>query len=308
MPTVSEPRARGHVVLRVHRYSPETGRRWVQEYRVPLRKGLTVLEALLYVKERLDSTLSLRYSCRMGACGSCGMLINGVPRLACQTQVSSVARDGVVEVAPLPGYPVVRDLVVDMTRVFRLHASIKPTVMGRGEPRDGDREFIVKPEEHLKYLQFSLCIMCGLCNAACPVYNSNPRYMGPMVLTAVYRWVADPRDGWRRERIAMVSGPDGCWACHLAASCSAVCPKAVDPAGAIQRLRRAALAEAIGLGGKRLAPVARGPVEKPLRRVEARAPTEPLLEGVDLDALEEAPPIEDVDPVEPPRWPLAVKR
>ena len=294
------------MVLRVHRFDPSNGRRWLQEYRVPLRKGMTVLDALLYVKSRLDSSLVFRYSCRMGACGSCGMLINGVPRLACQTQVAHVAKDGVVELAPLPGYPVVRDLVVDMDRVFRLHAEAKPTVMGRGEPGDGEREFLVTPGELLDYYQFSLCIMCGLCNAACPVFNSNPNYMGPMVLNTIYRWVADPRDGWRPQRIAMAARPDGCWACHFAASCSAVCPKAVDPAGAIQRLRRTALAAGLGLGRKKLAPVAEGPA-KPLRRVEARPPREPLLEGVNLEELERAEPLDTIDPEAPPRTPLQLK-
>ncbi len=288
------------VLLRVHRYSPETGRRWVQEYRVPRRRGMTVLDALLYVKTRLDPTLSFRYSCRMGTCGSCGVLVNGEPRLACQTQVADVERDGVVEVAPLPGYPVVRDLVVDMSRLIENHRRAVPTVVRR-DPRDEEapREYIVTPEQHLDYLQYSLCIMCGLCNAACPVYSRNPRYLGPQALTVIYRFLADPRDEATEERIAMAASPDACYACHMAASCSAACPKAVDPASAIQRLRAATLRAALGLYRKETSPVA-PPLEKPLRRVEASYPTHNLVEGADPEAEARAPPPLDVDPENPP--------
>ncbi|NOZ88633.1 MAG: 2Fe-2S iron-sulfur cluster binding domain-containing protein [Crenarchaeota archaeon] len=300
--------AAGEFVLRVRRFDPESGRRWVAEYRVPRRRGMTVLDALLYVKERLDPTLSFRYSCRMGACGSCGVEVNGVPRLACQTQVSRVLRGGVVEVGPLSGYPVVRDLVVDMSRPLGLHASVRPTVVRRspGELEDGSSEFLVEPGELLGFYQYSLCIMCGLCNAACPVYTSNPRYMGPMVLTHVYRWVADPRDEARLERVAMVASPDGCLGCHFAASCSAVCPKAVDPASAIQRLRRLALAAGLGLLRPRRGAPAAEPGPRHGKPPAEGPPAEAVLPGVRLEELEAAEPLEDVDPEAPPESPLRV--
>lgn len=287
------------VVLRVRRYSPEERRAWVQEYRVPLRRGMTVLDALLYVKQRLDPSLVFRYSCRMGACGSCGVLVNGEPRLACQTQLASVAGGGVVEVEPLPGYPVVRDLVVDMTRLFESHRRVKPYIIRRRprEVEEAPREFLMAPEQLLEIYQFSLCIMCGLCNAACPVYHSNPRYLGPQALAQAYRFTVDVRDEAPEERLALAASPDGCFGCHFAASCSAACPKAVDPAGAIQRLRSIVLRASLGLWRKKTSPVA-PPLEKPLRRVEASYPTENLVEGADPEEEAKKPVLLDIDPEE----------
>lgn len=284
--------------VRVRRFNPESGRSWVQEYEVPLRKGMTVLDALIYIKTRLDPTLTFRYSCRMGVCGSCGLLVNDTPRLACQTQVSEVVGEGgLVELAPLPGYPVLRDLVVDMSRMFRNHRLVKPYIVRRDmrEVEEAPREFIVAPRQHLETYQYSLCIMCGLCNAACPVFNSNPNYLGPQALTVAYRFVKDPRDEAVEERIAMVSSPDGCLACHFAASCSAVCPKAVDPASAIQRLRRIIARAALGGYRKKTSRIA-PPLEKPLRNIEQKPPTHNLAEGVSLEELEKEPPPPILDP------------
>lgn len=290
---------RRELVLRVYRYSSKERRSWIQEYRVPLYRGMTVLDALLYIKERLDPTLVFRYSCRMGTCGSCGVLVNGEPRLACQTQVASIAKDNVVEVGPLPGYPVVRDLVIDMTRVFENHRRVKPYIVRRDprEVEEAPREFLMTPEQHLEIYQFSLCIMCGLCNAACPVYHANPRYLGPQALAQAYRFIVDVRDEAAEERIALVANPDGCFGCHFAASCSAACPKAVDPAGAIQRLRSIAIRASLGLWRKRASKVA-PPLEKPLRRVEASYPTGNLVEGADPEE-EAARPVQlNIDPEE----------
>lgn len=274
------------VVFRVHRYNPETKKRWIQEYKVPVYRGLTVLDALIWIKENLDPTLSMRYSCRMGVCGSCGMLINGMPRLACQTQVLKLLEENhsnIVEVAPLPGYPVVRDLIVDMTRLIENHRKIMPYIIRHDEKEvdNAKYEFIMYPEEHLQIYQYSLCIMCGLCNAACPVFNSNKKYLGPQALTQAYRFIVDVRDAGADKRLAIVANADGCFACHFAASCSAVCPKAVDPAGAIQKLRRIALMHGLKLWRKKkVSPVA-GPLEKPLRQVKAEYPKHNLLPGVD---------------------------
>jgi succinate dehydrogenase / fumarate reductase iron-sulfur subunit len=290
------------VIVRVHRYNPETGKRWIQEYKVPVYRGMTVLDVLLYIKSRLDPTLSFRYSCRMGVCGSCGVLVNGMPRLACQTQVMDLLEEeDIIEVAPLPGYPVVRDLIVDMTRLIENRRKIRPYIIRRDmrEVEHAPREFIVYPEEHLQIYQYTLCIMCGLCNAACPVFTSNPNYLGPQALTQAYRFIVDVRDEATNERIAMVANPDGCFGCHFAASCSAVCPKAVDPAGAIQRLRTIALKAGVGLFRKRIAKIA-PPLEKPLRHIEAKYPTHNLVPGSDPEAEAKKPVPEVIDPENPP--------
>jgi len=282
----SNTSTRKEVIFRVHRYNPETKKKWIQEYKVPVYRGLTVLDALIWIKENLDPTLSMRYSCRMGVCGSCGMLINGMPRLACQTQVLKLLEENhsdIVEVAPLPGYPVVRDLIVDMTRLIENHRRIMPYIIRRDDKEvdNAKYEFIMYPEEHLQIYQYSLCIMCGLCNAACPVFNSNKRYLGPQALTQAYRFIVDVRDTGADKRLTVVANADGCFACHFAASCSAVCPKAVDPAGAIQKLRHIALMYGLKLWRKKkVSPVA-GPLEKPLRQVKAEYPKHNILPGVD---------------------------
>jgi succinate dehydrogenase / fumarate reductase iron-sulfur subunit len=195
---------------------------------------------------------------------------------------------------------VLRDLVVDNTRMLENHRRARPHVVRRSPgDEEAPREFLVTPEQHLEYYQYSLCILCGLCNAACPVYARNPRFLGPQALTTIYRFLADPRDEATEERIAMAASPDACYACHLAASCSAACPKAVDPAGAIQRLRAATLRAALGLYRKATAPVA-PPLEKPLRRVEASYPTHNLVPGADPEKEARTPPPENLDPENPP--------
>lgn len=238
------------VILRVQRFDPERDTSpYLQVYEVPYRRGMTVLEALLYVKENLDPTLSFRYSCRMAVCGSCGMLINGVQRLACATQISVLGP--VVEIKSLPNFPIIRDLVVDLSRFFEKHKAVKPYLIRRDveEQERPTKEYLQKPEELVSsYLQFSYCIKCGLCVSACPVAGYDEQYLGPEALAQAYRYIADSRDQGAEERIKIVDSPHGCWNCHFAGSCSHVCPKGVDPALAIQLLKRTVIKRKLGLG------------------------------------------------------------
>ena len=207
-------------------------------YELKYRKGMTVLDALIEVRERQDSTLGYRHSCRMGICGSCGMTIQGLPRLACQTQVSSL-NSGTIEVEPLHNMAVVRDLVVDIGPFFGLHRSVKPYLVRKDiQERDhSEREYRVLTEEVRKFLQFDYCILCGLCYAACPTAALDPMYTGPQAITQAYRYMADPRDeGWE-QRVNLLDTSHGVWRCHMAGACSFVCPKDVDPAKAIQMAR-----------------------------------------------------------------------
>jgi len=236
--TVSNPQT---VLLRVFRYNPKAkaGEPRMVTYRVPMSKGLTVLDALLWVKENVDNGLSFRYSCRMGICGSCGMLINGKPMLGCETQIAELGTD-VVEVGPLTNYEVVRDVATDFTDFFRHHNKIKPYLI-RTENGDGkpiEKELLQSEEQKLEYYQFAMCIMCGLCDAACPIVGMDKDFLGPQALAQAYRFGADSRDqGWP-ERAEVVDSPHGCFRCELAGSCSAVCPKGVDPGMGVQLLKR----------------------------------------------------------------------
>ena len=244
-----ESTAPGTVLLRVYRHNPcavgDEPR--MTTFRVPVAKGMTVLDALLWVKENVDPGLAFRYSCRMGICGSCGMLVNGRPELGCETQIAQLGTD-VVEVAPLTNYPVVRDVVTDFQDFFGHHRRAKPYLVRKenGEGAPVTRELLQTEEQKLEYYQFTMCIMCGLCNAACPIVGLDPEFLGPQALAQAYRFAIDSRDqGWR-ERAEVVDSPHGCFRCELAGSCSAVCPNGVDPGLGVQLLKRLVLARRMG--------------------------------------------------------------
>ena len=224
-------------VLRSNRGSGKT--RAYEQFEVPYEPGMTVLSALLYAKEMLDHSIAVRYSCRMACCGSCGMVINGVPKLACYTQLTECPNFEVT-VAPLDHYPLVRDLVTDFEGFFEKHLSVKPFMirLDEAEQETSESEYGQSADQLDDFLQFSQCIKCGLCNAACPTMANDRAFVGPQALAQAYRYVADSRDEGGVERLSLVDEEHGVWRCHFAGSCSHVCPKGVDPALAIQRLRR----------------------------------------------------------------------
>jgi len=238
------------VTFRIQRFNPEVDKSpYFKEYRVPVRRGMTVLEALLYIKENLDATLAFRYSCRSAVCGSCGMLINGVQRLACATQILELGTD-VVEIRPMPNFPVIKDLVVDLERLFRTHRKVKPYLIRRDldEQENPTKEYYQTFKEMVDtYLQFTCCIKCGLCLSACPTVAYDKEYLGPVALTQAYRYIADSRDQGFDDRVRVIDSPHGCWNCHFAGTCSDVCPKGVDPALAIQLLKKAIIKRRLGL-------------------------------------------------------------
>jgi succinate dehydrogenase / fumarate reductase iron-sulfur subunit len=199
---------------------------------------MTVLDGLIYIKEHLDSTLAWRSSCRMGVCGSCGMFINGRPQLACQTQILELKAPVVVK--PLPNFPVIRDLVPDLMSMFEKHRSAKPWLIRRDshELEHPTREYLQSDEEMERYFQFSYCIKCGLCMAACPTLATDAHYLGPQPLGQALRYMNDTRDEGFADRTNSALSSAGPWRCHFAGECSQVCPKHVDPALAIQMMKR----------------------------------------------------------------------
>jgi succinate dehydrogenase / fumarate reductase, iron-sulfur subunit len=226
--------------LHIRRFTPgkDAAPHW-EEYRIPLTPGMTVLDALWKVKETIDPGLSWRFSCRMGICGSCGMMINGLPRLACNTQITELGTD-TVAVAPLPNFDIVRDLVPDLSPMFRTHAAQQPHLIRQdaAEQESPTGEFRQSAHELEQYLQFSYCIKCGCCMAACPTFATDPVYSGPMPLAQAHRYNSDTRDGGFDSRKKVLGGEAGPWRCHFAGECSRVCPKGVDPAKAIQLMKR----------------------------------------------------------------------
>ena len=287
------------VVIRIRRYNPVRGRSWWQEYKVKAYRGMTVLDALLTIKAEQDHTIVMRYSCRMGVCGSCGMIINGTPRLACQTQLSEVATEAnpVVTLEPLMNFPTLRDLSTDFMEFFNKHRTVKPYLIRKNikEREDPKDQYLMTPEEMEEVYEFSLCISCGLCYASCPVTASDPEYLGPQALVHAARYVIDVRDEDPDSRLAVVDTEHGCHRCHFAGTCSAVCPKMVDPAQAIQRLRSILFKKKLGFWRKRKT----APIAPPPKEWKERKPLPPEAQlvspEVDIEAMEREPVIIEVD-------------
>jgi len=234
---------RKHVQLRVRKGNPaHEPRQDFSVFKVPFEPGMTILDALLYAKEKIDHSIAIRYSCRMASCGSCGMKINGIPKLACYTQVAECDK-GTITIEPLDHYPVIRDLVTDFDGFFQVHRSIHPFLIRRDiqEQETTESEYRQSSRELDEFLQFSFCIKCGLCNAACPTLATDSSFTGPQALAQAYRYTADSRDEGNVLRFDAVDNEHGIWRCHFAGACSFVCPKGVDPALAIQHLRRLAM-------------------------------------------------------------------
>ena len=236
-PEVSLPISSNSITLRISRFNPKNDLSpTFAEFKVPIQKWTTVLDAILFVKQNLDHSVAVRYSCRQASCGSCGMRINGKPALACYTKISEL-NSNVVTVEPMHNFPIIRDLAVDFKQMFANHKKMKPYIIGNSEVTSDTKEFLQTPEDVDKYLQFSYCIKCGLCNSACPTMATDESFIGPQGLAQAYRYVADNRDDGKKERLKIIDQSHGIWRCHFAGSCSHVCPKGVDPAMAIQLLR-----------------------------------------------------------------------
>ena len=206
----------------------------MQRYDVPFTDDMSVLEGLQYIKDNLDGSLTFRWSCRMAICGSCGKTVNGVPVLSCQTFLRDYYPGG-LRVTPLDNFPVVRDLVVDQSDFLYKLERIKPWII-EGAPRTpADGPHRQTPRQMADYYQYSQCINCLLCYAACPQYGLNEEFTGPAALALLHRYNADSRDAGKAERMAVINDERGVWSCTLVSYCSQVCPKGVDPARAINQ-------------------------------------------------------------------------
>jgi len=223
-----------------------------QTYEVPEKPGSTVLDALLFVHDNLDDTLSFRYSCRGAVCGSCGMLINRVPRLACRTQLAplllperrhlvpsiSIPEGGFelgreVLIEPLPNLERQKDLMVDMTPFFKAYQAISPFLL----EKEGSTHLMPKPT--VKELErFTNCVLCAVCFSSCPINGKELDYLGPAALAKLYRFVIDPRDARGEKRLEKANSVMGWWGCQFHANCAYVCPKDVPPNYAIAKARK----------------------------------------------------------------------
>lgn len=228
------------ITLQVQRYRPEGDLEpATQEYEIPLREDWSVLDGLNHIKDHVDGTLSYRWSCRMGICGSCGMTVNGEPTLTCAAFLKDHA-PGPVRVEPLANFPVIRDLVVEIGDFMRKLPQVKPWIIDADES-----EHLQTPAEVEEYQQFSMCINCMLCYSACPVVGLEEDFLGPAAIALAQRYNLDSRDNGAAERLDLLSSPEGIWGCTFVGECTTACPKGVDPAAAIQRYKLTAALESL---------------------------------------------------------------
>ncbi|RLI27263.1 hypothetical protein DRO50_04770, partial [Candidatus Bathyarchaeota archaeon] len=217
------------VEFRIRRFDPEQKRHYMSTFKVPVRKGMTLLDALMYIKENLDETLAFRHSCRMGICGSCGIMVNGKPMLACYTQVLHLNSDSLL-IEPLQNMPVIKDLVVDLEPFFSTYDKIKTVLIKPEEKLKTPGEFIQVPAELKKFWDLTLCTKCSICYSVCPA-AIDEKFLAPSALSTNYRFISDSRDEGFDERLKAVT--EGVWLCTSCNSCTLFCPKEVDSSSSV---------------------------------------------------------------------------
>jgi len=224
--------------FKIYRWSPDDDANpRMDEYTIDRDKcGPMVLDAIIHIKNDIDSTLTFRRSCREGICGSCAMNIDGTNTLACLKHIDDV--EGVVKINPLPHLPVVKDLIPDLNHVYAQYASIKPWLQSQ-TPAPPDRERPQSPEERAKLDGLYECILCFCCSTSCPSYWWNgDRYLGPAILLQAYRWIVDSRDEMTGERLDNLEDPFRLYRCHTIMNCTKTCPKGLNPAKAIAEIKK----------------------------------------------------------------------
>ncbi|MDP9195911.1 MAG: succinate dehydrogenase iron-sulfur subunit [Pseudomonadota bacterium] len=231
------PEAKRTRNFRIYRWSPDDGKKpRIDTYTIDLDKcGPMVLDALIHIKNDVDSTLTFRRSCREGICGSCSMNIDGENTLACLKHMDDVKGD--VRIYPLPHMKVVKDLVPDLNQIYAQYASIRPWL--QSESPAPSRERLQSPQEREKLDGLYECILCFCCSTSCPSYWWNgDKYLGPAVLLQAYRWIADSRDEATGERLDDLEDPFRLYRCHTIMNCTRTCPKGLNPAKAIAEIKK----------------------------------------------------------------------
>ena len=223
--------------FRVYRWNPEDGANPRMDTYFVDRDDCApmILDALIWIKNKIDPTLTFRRSCREGVCGSCAMNIDGTNTLACTKGMDEIK--GAVKIYPLPHLPVVKDLVPDLSNFYAQHRSIEPWLKSASQPPT--RERLQSPEERAKLDGLWECILCFCCTTSCPSYWwSGDRYLGPAILLQAYRWLADSRDEAKGERLDQLEDPFRLYRCHTIMNCTKTCPKSLNPAKAIAEIKK----------------------------------------------------------------------
>ncbi len=230
--------------FRIYRYNPEVDKKpYVQEYELEnIEPGMMLLAALLRIQDELDESLSFRRSCGEGVCGSDGMNINGVNGLACITPLDSLKQP--VEIRPLPGLPVIRDLIIDMDMFYKQYRAVKPYLVVN-DPMP-EVELKQTPEQREKLDGLYECVLCACCSTACPSFWWNPdKFLGPAALLQASRFIEDSRDQAFEQRLEDLEGPFKLFRCHTIMNCVQVCPKGLNPTKAIGRIKHRMVARSL---------------------------------------------------------------
>lgn len=232
-----------NVTFKVFRFNPDNDKKhYFDTFSIPFTKGMTVLDGLFYIQRRMDGSLAFRVSCRAGVCGSCSMHINGKYRLACETQVGLLG--GNITVRPLSHLPIFKDLFVDFKPFWDKYKYIKPYLIPGNTADETER---LQTQDDRKKIDLIIdCILCSSCYSSCTMTATHKDYLGPAALLKVNRFVQDTRDNATTERLDVASGNDGVFRCHTIYNCQYVCPKDLDPTGAIANLKRKIVAKDFG--------------------------------------------------------------
>lgn len=245
----SDSLANNIVKITVMRYRPdEDDKPWPETFEIEWTYDMSILDALGVIKDNLRPELAYRWSCRMEVCGSCGMVINGEPKLACSTFVRDYVNKapadkaqseglGDIVIGAMDNFPIEKDLVVDTEPFIKKLESVSPYIISKNPRALSDKENIQTPKQLAKYKQYTMCINCMLCYQACPQVGLNADFLGPAASALAHRYNLDSRDDGAKIRFKMLNEENGIWPCTFVGYCSDVCPKQVDPAGAIQQAK-----------------------------------------------------------------------
>ena len=221
------------IEIEVLRYLPEKDDApHAEVYKVPFTDDMSVLQGVQYIKDNLDGSLTYRWSCRMAICGSCGMMINGIPKLSCETFIRDYYPNRIT-VEALSHFPIEKDLVTDLSGFIDKLESVQPYIIPKEARTVEQGEYLQTPAQVSEYMQFTSCINCLLCYAACPQVGLTPEFLGPAAIALAHRYNMDSRDGGQAQRMALLASVDGVYNCSAVGYCSEVCPKHVDPGNAV---------------------------------------------------------------------------